>query len=311
MLNQTQIGDCRDIMRAWIAQGVKVRTCVTSPPYWGLRDYGVAGQIGLEATVVEYVETMVEVFRLVRGLLADDGTLWLNLGDSYAGAPGGFQGKNGERASRTFTARIDLKKSGDGLKPKDLVMVPARVALALQTEGWWLRQDIIWHKLNPMPESVTDRCTKAHEYLFLLSKSERYYFDAAAISEEAIGPAGGNIVPTKSAGQDLMRTRNGLHAAQARAREKGGFERRNRRSVWTIASEPYSEAHFATFPTALVELCILAGSEAGDLVLDPFMGSGTVGQVSQNLGRRWIGCELNPEYVKLERKRTAQGALGI
>lgn len=338
MLNQTHIGDCRDIMRAWIAQGVKVQTCVTSPPYWGLRDYGVAGQIGLEPTVQDYVETMVEVFQLVRDLLADDGTLWLNLGDSYAqrGGPG-WQGKNGQRADRRFTLvrntvamREASRSAKSGLKPKDLVMMPARVALALQEDGWWLRQDIIWNKPNPMPESVTDRCTKAHEYLFLFSKSERYYFDAKAISEPAdgksehdlsggymsapgqspqsMGRKSGNVRPIHGSEADPLRhrTRANLHKVGDVA-----YPRRNRRSVWTIASQPYSEAHFAVFPPALIEPCILAGSRLGDVVFDPFIGSGTTGQVAQRLGRRWVGCELNPEYVKLERKRTAQAALGI
>jgi site-specific DNA-methyltransferase (cytosine-N4-specific) len=198
-----------------------------------------------------------------------------------------------------------------GLPPKNLIGMPWRVAFALQEAGWYLRQDIIWYKPNPMPESVTDRCTKAHEYLFLLAKSERYFWDAEAMREDAIGPAGGNIKPTKGAGTDLMRTRNGLHASQAKAREAGGFEKRNRRSVWTVPTQPYSGAHFATFPPALIEPCVLAGSRTGDIVLDPFFGSGTTGQVAQALGRQWIGCELNTEYAPLQQARTAQAALEL
>lgn len=321
MLNQTQIGDCRTIMRDWIAQGVKVQMCVTSPPYWGLRDYGVAGQIGLEETYREYIAKMVEVFGLVRDLLADDGVLWLNLGDSYAGSWGAqsreHAGKHAPNISALSANQVKAAQSRNGtgsrsrtpgLKPKDLCLIPARLAIALQAAGWWVRQDIIWHKLNPMPESVTDRCTKAHEYLFLLSKSERYYFDADAISEPASHPEGaGNVARQEIDGQRLGQNANlinGLHKV-------GPRERRNRRSVWTVASEPYAEAHFATFPRALIEPCILAGSRPGDIIFDPFMGSGTTGQVAQDLGRRWLGCELNPAYVQLERKRTAQAALGI
>lgn len=337
-LNRTIIGDCRETMRDLIAQGVRVQMCVTSPPYWGLRDYGVAGQIGLERIVQEYIDSMVEVFGLVRELLADDGSLWLNLGDCYAnGGKGGYQSsrvKAEDSLQRTNLASdfagAPNRQPQAGLKPKDLVMMPARVALALQADGWWVRQDIIWHKPNPMPESVLDRCTKAHEYLFLLSKSERYYFDAEAISEPAIGQndhdlsggycsapgqppqsmgrASGNTKPIHGSENDplKLRTRANLHKVGDVA-----YARRNRRSVWTVASQPYSEAHFATFPPALIEPCILAGSRVGDIVFDPFIGSGTTGEVAQNLGRRWLGCEVNPEYVKLERKRTAQQAFVI
>jgi DNA modification methylase len=294
-------------MRRWIADGVRVQMCVTSPPYWGLRDYGVAGQLGLEPTPAEYVANMVEVFRLVRELLADDGVLWLNLGDSYtSGGRGTWNaGDNclGQHGAQHGMSRADTPL---GLKSKDLVGIPWRVAFALQADGWYLRSDIIWHKPNPMPESVTDRPTKAHEYLFLLAKNERYYYDAAAIAEQSAYP-GDNRAERSDTRKvvDPMCMDNG-------SRSRTGLptgETRNRRSVWTIATQPYSGAHFATFPEALVEPCVLAGSRPGDVVLDPFFGSGTVGQVCERLGRRWIGCELSEEYGKLAQQRTAQQGL--
>ena len=294
MIDRVVFGDCRASMREMIAQGgVKVQMCVTSPPYLGLRDYGPPGQIGLEKTPAEYVAAMVEVFRLVRELLADDGVLWLNLGDSYSnGGP------------------------DDGARPKNLLGIPWRVALALQEDGWNLRQDIIWHKPNPMPESVTDRCTKSHEYLFLLSKNERYFWDAAAMREPSTGLPPGNVNVQKyqaayEAGDDLHRTKAGLGAyaeRQRSKREESTYDTftRNRRSVWTVPTQPYSGAHFAVFPPSLIEPCILAGSRPGDVVLDPFMGSGTTAQVAQALGRHWLGCELNEEYAPLQQARTAQ-----
>jgi len=341
------LGDCRESMRRMIAEGVRVQMCVTSPPYWGLRDYGHAGQLGLEPTPQEYVANMVAVFRLVRELLADDGVLFLNLGDSYFGGgrgggsegskqrtnvgalikapkwssvnepaphavPCGTSGKAPSQSVPSVTGRTDTVSSGSAylhlttntLKPKDLMGMPWRVAFALQADGWYLRQDIIWSKPNPMPESVTDRCTKSHEYLFLLSKRERYYYDAAAIKEAAAYP------------DDKRRPLGSKGAWQMDEREQGengggkaydhNTETRNKRSVWTVATQPYSEAHFATFPPALIEPCILAGSRPGDVVLDPFFGSGTTGEVCERLGRRWIGCELSPEYGKLAAKRTAQ-----
>lgn len=296
-------------MRDLIAQGVRVQMCVTSPPYFGLRDYGHAGQLGLEATPAAYVAALVEVFALVRELLADDGVLWLNLGDSYA-------------------------------PKKQLLGIPWRVAFALQEDGWILRQDIIWQKPNPMPESVTDRCTKAHEYIFILVKNERYHFDHESIKEPASpaslarwaqdveSQAGCDRVPGKTNGtmkavggarskrdsfkrEDSKRAEviPGQTAATHRPdRDESEWDTatRNRRSVWTVATVPYKGAHFATFPPALIEPCILAGSRPGDIVLDPFFGSGTSGQVSQQLGRRWIGCELNREYEPLQKERLAQ-----
>jgi DNA modification methylase len=276
------LGDCREILPRLIAEGVRVQTCVTSPPYWGLRDYGVEGQIGFESTPEEYAATMVKVFGLVRQMLADDGTLWLNLGDSYAGGV-----------------------VPTGLKPKDLIGIPWRVAFALQADGWYLRSDIIWHKPNPMPESVRDRPTKSHEYLFLLSKSERYFYDADAIAEESVseGPR---------LADDDEPTRHGTAGARASGVTRlGAGATRNRRTVWTVATQPYSGAHFATFPPELIEPCILAGSRPGDIVLDPFLGSGTTAEVAQHLGRRWIGIDLNPSYLPMQHRRTAQTAFAL
>lgn len=284
-----------------------VQCVVTSPPYFGLRDYGTAGQIGLEATPDAYVQQLVAVFREVRRVLNDDGTLWLNLGDSYAANQsnnGGYSAKSTLAGfSRADTKGRQMNDAGErrridhGAKPKDLLGIPWRVAFALQSDGWYLRSDIIWHKPNPMPESVTDRPTKSHEYLFLLAKSERYFYDAKAVSEQSAG-----------------RTDMGRMNFGARVNEGGAWkterpdvkETRNRRSVWTVATTPYSGAHFATMPEKLVEPCILAGSRLGDRVLDPFMGSGTVGAVAERLGRRWVGLDLNPAYHKLAKKRTAQ-----
>jgi DNA modification methylase len=301
-----EIGDCRDIMRRWASEGVKSQTCVTSPPYFGLRDYGHPGQIGLEQTPDEYIAAMVEVFRCVRDVLADDGTLWLNIGDSYnnfRSTMGPGQAVHG-RALRGKPAPESKARGVQGLKEKDLIGIPWMLAFALRADGWYLRQDIIWHKPNPMPESVTDRCTKAHEYIFLLSKSQRYYFDSEAMQEPATGLPPGNTIPTKAArsGDEKHRTAANLH-------EIGARQTRNRRSVWTVATQPYSGAHFATYPPELIEPCILAGSRPGDTVLDPFMGSGTTAQVAQDLGRNAIGCELNPQYLSLQRERTAQMGL--
>jgi len=301
-VNKVFFGDCRETMRELIAQGVRVQTCVTSPPYFGLRDYGHPGQFGLEATPAEYVAAMVDVFRLVRELLADDGTLWLNLGDSYAGhnARGfreGNEQKNGGASNKNWVGYVD------GLKPKDLIGIPWRVAFALQADGWYLRQDIIWHKPNPMPESVTDRCTKAHEYIFLMSKSERYYFNADAIAENSVGE---NPISRMKAHEGLKHAKLQSLSTTLGTPADG---KRNRRSVWAVPTQPYSGAHFATFPPKLIEPCILAGSRAGDIVLDPFFGSGTTGEVAQFFGRQWIGCELNEEYAGLQKARVSQCSL--
>lgn len=312
MTNRVIFGDCRESMRAMIEQGVKAQMCVTSPPYFGLRDYGHPGQLGLEHTPEQYIANMIEVFRLVRDLLADDGVLWLNIGDSY----------------------------GVG---KQLLGIPWRLALALQGDGWVLRQDIIWNKPNPMPESVTDRCTKSHEYIFLLSKSERYYFDHDAIKEPAApssvsrwnqdieSQAGSDRVPGKTNGtmkavggarskRDSFKREDSKQAevipgqtvgTHRPDRDESEYDTatRNKRSVWTVATVPYKGAHFATFPPALIEPCILAGSRPGAVVFDPFFGSGTSGEVAQRLGRRWIGCELNIDYAPLQNERLAQSSL--
>jgi DNA modification methylase len=287
-----------------------VQMCVTSPPYWGLRDYGHAGQLGLERTPEEYVARMVAVFADVRRVLRDDGTLWLNLGDSYAGAPvgsfngGGFKDASAKSGGRDLSGvaqsgRLN-KLAASGLKAKDLVGIPWRVAFALQADGWYLRSDIIWSKPNPMPESVTDRPTKAHEYVFLLSKSERYAYDADAIKEPATDTGREN-------GRDGRRE-------DPRARPPGSNPRtlaridftergRNARSVWTVATQPYRGAHFATMPPELARRCILAGCPVGGTVLDPFGGAGTTGLVADRLGRDAVLVELNPEYAALARRR--------
>lgn len=278
-----------------------VQCCVTSPPYFGLRDYGVVGQLGLEKTPDLYVEAMVGVFREVRRVLRNDGTLWLNLGDSYAA--NGISGLaiKGESSTLVGTANhahtAQRKVVPLGLKAKDLVGIPWLLAFALRADGWYLRSDIIWHKPNPMPESVTDRPTKSHEYLFLLSKSPTYYYDADAIAEDAIGASGGGWSEA-------------THAAR-RATIGGGrpgprppiAATRNRRSVWTVNTSPYSEAHFATFPPKLIEPCILAGSAKGQTVLDPFGGAGTTGLVADRLGRDALLIELNPKYAEMARLR--------
>jgi DNA modification methylase len=329
--NRTLYGDCRETLKELPEKCIN--TCITSPPYWGLRDYGTGewiggdpncphmrttkiskdtstghkamfeqgnvvgdaiyknecpkcgavrkdSQLGLEETPEEFVENLVKVFREVKRVLRDDGTVWLNLGDSYYNyRPGKGQAPPKQTVSNT---NQDLPKEVarrankiEGLKEKDLVGIPWRVAFALQSDGWYLRQDIIWHKPNPMPESVQDRCTKSHEYIFLLSKNPKYYFDNEAIKEDAEP------------------------------------EKRNKRSVWTITTKPFKGAHFAVFPSDLIEPCILAGCPKDGVVLDPFMGSGTTGMVAQELGRKWIGCELNPEYINLQKTRTAQQVLEL
>lgn len=290
-------GDCLASLQLMPEQSVQC--CITSPPYWGLRDYGHDGQIGLEATPDAYVAEMVAVFREVRRVLKDDGTLWLNLGDSYA-SQGGAQvdGTKQTKGSQNGAWNGQSRRPSLGCKAKDLVGIPWRVAFALQADGWYLRQDIIWSKPNPMPESVTDRCTKAHEYVFLLTKSGRYYYDAKAVCEPATNKSCGNIQPTKGA-----RTGDVKHQTKGNLHMIGAAEHRNRRSVWSIATQPYSGAHFAVMPEALVEPCLLAGSRPGDLVLDPFTGSGTVGAVAIGHGRSFIGCELNPAYIDLARQR--------
>jgi len=370
--NRLLVGDCRKQIPTLPAGCA--HTCVTSPPYWGLRDYGHDDQIGLEKTPEEYVEKMVAIFREVHRVLRDDGTIWLNIGDSYAN-DGKWGGSSGGKhvAALHGASGVGRGRRATGLKPKDLVGIPWRVAFALQADGWYLRSDIIWAKPNPMPESVQDRPTKAHEYIFLMSKSARYYYDAEAIKEPATY---GNH--PRSVFDNTPPTPPGTPPHAGLRSAPGAESGRNKRTVWTVVSQPYAEAHFATFPPALIKPCILAGtSEAGCcaecgaprerererereirrtsvrgeamaeaqgarartncsgtvlrpatsrtigwrptcdcgaasepcVVLDPFMGSGTTAQVAQDMGRRWIGCEINPGYVPLIQRRTAQATL--
>ena len=301
------VGDVMDRLREMPDQSV--RCCVTSPPYWGLRDYGVDGQIGLEETPEAFVVRLVEVFREVRRVLTDDGTLWVNLGDSYAAtgkSGGGDQGKRWERIGADTEGPRGGKWSPapPGLKPKDLVGIPWRVAFALQADGWWLRSDIIWAKPNPMPESVRDRPTKAHEYIFLLAKSARYYWDKEGASEPSVDPEkSAKRYESEFGGKKnvhLLET-NQVHTRPIEKRKFNG--RRNPRTVWTITTKPFPEAHFATFPPELPERCIKAGSAPGDTVLDPFAGAGTTLLVAARLGRKSVGIELNHEYATIAANR--------
>lgn len=386
-LNRCHFGDVRDVLRRMAADGVQVNTIVTSPPYWGLRSYLPAGhpdkalEIGSEPTLREFLDTMVEVFELCRAVLREDGTMWVNMGDSYAGSWGSqgreYSGVGVSALSARQVAASQRKTSqagtvrDAGIKPKDLMGQPWRLAFALQDAGWWLRQDIIWHKPNPMPESIKDRCTKAHEYVFLMSKSERYYFDQGAIrtplSAETkaqsfdtmdfkardkykmpdgwnTGPGGhGSFHPEgREAGAPPARgtgvgwgyaegepkprttskrnsfareTKNtaGDHGQKAQHRperdEVHYANSANKRSVWTVATEAYPGSHFATFPRALVEPCVLAGCPVGGTVLDIFFGSGTTGQVAQQLGRNFIGIDINQANEPLQAERLRQPSL--
>lgn len=319
---------CADVM-----DGLKrppmgsAQTCVTSPPYWGLRDYGQPGQIGLEKTPEEYIKKMVQVFRVVRHVLKDDGTVWLNLGDSYANDTkwGGSSGGKHAKALHGNPGGLGREKRMTGLKPKDLIGIPWRVALALQADGWYLRCDIIWSKPNPMPESVRDRPTKSHEYLFLLSKNERYYYDSEAIKEKNTSgdhesDCGGDYNKQspgqkRHAGFTKMRRSGNKERKSGDARGRPGSRlgasipwwdvdgKKNKRSVWTIPTQPYPGAHFATFPQKLVEPCILACSREGDVVLDPFGGSGTTAYEAYRLGRKFVYIDNNAEYVGMAKKR--------
>jgi len=382
-MNRIEFGDCRETMRRWASEGIKAQTCITSPPYYGLRDYGtgkwVGGdescshkrdskysektitghankaltvgdaiyksvcpkcgavredkQLGLEETPEEYIKSMVEVFRCVWDVLEDDGTLWLNIGDSYYNyRPGKGQAlvkqsvANNDQDLPQTCARRGNKL--EGLKEKDLIGIPWMLAFALRADGWYLRQDIIWHKPNPMPESVADRCTKSHEYIFLFSKKPHYYFDHKAIQEPAqywgerdrtngkyhnegsglsphTGLTGKKKTSIRFGGNKYGDSDDPKYATKS-GNEWEATETRNKRSVWNISTKPYEGAHFAVFPTDLIEPCILAGAPAGGIVLDPFMGSGTTAQVAENLGRKYLGCELNPDYKKLQDKRLRQ-----
>jgi DNA modification methylase len=300
-------GDCIESMRVMPAQSV--HCCVTSPPYYGLRDYGVDGQIGMEPAAQDFIEKMVEVFREVRRVLRDDGTLWVNLGDSYVGS-WGAQGRTGAVSDRSAvsarqiaSAQRKATRTGSarpwGLPAKSLMGMPWRVALALQEDGWILRNDIIWHKPNPMPSSVTDRCTNAHEHIFMFAKSPRYYYDSKSVRTE--------ITQNKGSGNGFARAErvsvSGRGSAKKYAPPKDS--KRNRRDVWTVASQPFKGAHFATFPPKLIEPCILAGCPEGGTVLDPFGGSGTTAIVALNNRRRAILCELSPTYIDIAHKRIA------
>ena len=308
-MNKIEFGDCRETMRRWAKEGVKAQTCVTSPPYYGLRDYGHEGQIGLEETPEQYIAAMIDVFRCVWDVLEDDGTLWLNIGDSWASTAQGTFNSPQKIAKDNADVYANFRPKV-GLPPKNLIGIPWRLAFALQADGWILRQDIIWHKPNPMPESVQDRCTKAHEYIFLMSKSSKYYFDHEAIQEQATthenrpsGVVRDRVYDYNSKQKEMGRSRGGEETSEPTSR--------NKRSVWTVNTKPYAGAHFAVFPTELIEPCIMAGAPIGGIVLDPFMGSGTTAQVAQQLGRKYLGCELNPAYKELQDRRVAQQSLEL
>lgn len=362
-MNKVYFGDCRDSMRQMAKDGIKVQACITSPPYYGLRDYGtgiwiggnpdcshkrdskysdktITGhankdltvgdaiyktvcpkcgsirkdlQLGLEETPKEYIDNLVEVFACVWDILEDNGTLWVNLGDSYYNyRPGKGQALSKQSVSNSLQdLPQDCARRGnklEGYKEKDLMGMPWRLAFALQDFGWYLRQDIIWHKPNPMPESVKDRCTKSHEYIFLLTKNSQYYFDNNAIKEPSIHSdrTAGNKNPQKGTNKEGMEIRGGLLTAQQKS-----YEYSNKRDVWTVPVKPYSGAHFAVYPEKLVEPMILAGTKVGDIVLDPFFGSGTTGVVAQKLGRQYIGCELNKDYEQLQNDRLQQMAMEL
>lgn len=351
-LNKIYIGDCVQTMKTW--PEAFVQTCITSPPYFALRDYGVEGQLGLENSPEEYIAKMVEVFREVKRVLRDDGTLWLNIGDSYAtNSANGWSGKNSKKNGESVTPLAN-RKMAVGLKPKDLIGIPWMLAFALRADGWHLRSEIIWHKPNPMPESVTDRPTKSHEQMFLLSKKPNYYYDAEAIKEQSTlggiarrercdlrqkkgwSEAYGGNPPLglsrkkekKPSGWDTSTGEGGhgsFHKSGRRPSVKrGGFngktqamaeegrdafrasvDLRNKRSVWTVSTKPFADAHFATFPADLIVPCIIAGAPRGGVCLDPFMGAGTTALVAATYGRKFIGCELNPEYLAMAEKRVA------
>lgn len=309
-MNKVYFGDCRDSMRKMAKDGIKVQTCITSPPYYGLRDYGHDGQIGNEQTPKEFIDNLVEVFSCVWDVLADDGTLWVNLGDSYYNyRPGKGQALNKQTvANNNQDLPQECARRGnklDGYKEKDLMGMPWRLAFALQDFGWHLRQDIIWHKPNPMPESMKDRCTKSHEYIFLLTKNPHYYFDNESIKEEA------HTTDDTNRDRDNSRLNNTPGRTRMAGLKTNHYEMKNKRSVWTIPTKPYKGAHFAVYPEELIEPCVMAGSRVGDIVLDPFFGSGTTGAVAQKLGRQYIGCELNKDYEPLQKERLKQPALEL
>ena len=299
-MNQILFGDCRETLKTI---DTKAQMCVTSPPYYGLRNYGGEDkQIGMEQTPEEYIEQLVDVFRSVRDVLTDDGTLWLNIGDTYYNyrSDGNYPKQTVSRTKQDLPNFSPVRGNKlQGLKSKDLIGIPWMLAFALRADGWWLRQDIIWNKPNPMPESVKDRCTKSHEYIFLLSKSKNYYYDNEAIKE-----------PVKQDWGTRDRTEGKYHNKGTGLQPHSGLTKsyttKNKRSVWTVTNKPYKGAHFAVYPPDLIEPCIKAGSEEGDIVLDPFMGSGTTAIVSKSLNRHYIGCELHEDYGKLIQKRLSE-----
>ena len=289
-------GDCRDTLSQF---DEKARMCVTSPPYYGLRDYGGEdNQIGMEQTPEDYVNEMVKVFRLVRDNLTDDGTLWLNIGDSYYNyrSDGNYPQQTVSKTRQDLPVRTPVRGNKlKGYKSKDLIGIPWMLAFALRADGWYLRQDIIWHKPNPMPESVKDRCTKSHEYIFLLSKNKNYYYNNEAIKEPAVDWGTRDRTNGKYHNKGTgLQPHSGLTKS---------YPKKNKRSVWSVTKKPYKGAHFATFPPELIEPCIKAGSEVGDIILDPFMGSGTTARVAKLLDRYYIGCELHKEYNNLIQER--------
>ena len=302
IFNKTLHGDCRETLKE--LPDKIVNTVITSPPYYGLRNYREDKQLGLEETPEEYVSSLADIFDEVWRVLRDDGTVWLNLGDSYSGSGKGIAGNICKTHDQQNMDGIHSKIVPEGLKPKDLIGVPWRVAFELQKRGWYLRQDIIWSKGACMPESVKDRCTKSHEYIFLLSKNKNYYYDNEAIK-----------VPVKDDWGTRDRTDGKYHNDGTGLTPHSGLEKSyetaNKRSVWTVNPKPYKDAHFATFPPDLIEPCVLAGCPKGGVVLDPFMGSGTTGLVAQELGRKWIGCELNKDYIEMQKIRTAQQTLDL
>ena len=292
-------GDCRETLPAFIDEA---RMCVTSPPYYGLRDYGGEDkQIGMEETPEEYIQQLVEVFRLVRDNLTDDGTLWVNIGDSYYNyrSDGNYPKQTVSKTRQDLPTKTPVRGNKlEGLKSKDLIGIPWMLAFALRADGWYLRQDIIWHKPNPMPESVKDRCTKAHEYIFLLSKNKNYYYNNEAIKE-----------PAKDWGTRDRSNGKYHNPGSGLAPHSGltkSYERKNKRSVWSVTKKPYKGAHFAVFPPELIEPCILAGSEPGDIILDPFMGSGTTAMVAKQHDRYYMGCELHEDYGSLIKNRVPE-----
>jgi len=304
MTHTILLGDVREQLKT--LPDNSVQCCVTSPPYFGLRDYGMSEQIGLEPTPDAFVDALVSVFREVRRVLREDGTLWVNIGDSYAGTGysnhdlNGSEWKSDVNGDKRKTRQQDQRKALTplGIKSKDLIGIPWMLAFALRKDGWYLRQDIIWSKTSCMPESVKDRCTKSHEYLFLLTKSPRYYFDAEAIK-----------TPAKQDWGTRDRQHGKYHNEGSGLQPHSGLTKSyamaNKRSVWTINPSNFKGAHFATFPEALVEPCILAGSKPNDTVLDPFLGSGTTLAVAKRHGRNGIGVELNPEYAQIAETRIA------